>query len=78
MFDLTQAIRAWRKKMQAEGRLEDGDAEELEAHLRDRVEDLVKSDHSEEQALILLRLRSVRRKISGMNIILHASAGRGS
>jgi putative ABC transport system permease protein len=50
MFDLKQTIKTWRKKIQAEGQLEDGDAEELEAHMVDRVEDLVKLGHTPEQA----------------------------
>lgn len=50
MFDLNQAIKTWRRKIQSEGRLEDGEAEELEAHLADRIEHLVSSGQSPEQA----------------------------
>jgi putative ABC transport system permease protein len=50
MFDLKKAIKAWRKKMQAEGRLEDGEAEELHAHLVDRIDDLVRGSKTPEQA----------------------------
>ncbi|HZY78757.1 MAG TPA: ABC transporter permease, partial [Cyclobacteriaceae bacterium] len=50
MFDLKQAIKAWRKNVQAEGRLEDGEAEELEAHLRDRIEHLVSLGRTPEES----------------------------
>lgn len=50
MFDLRQAIQSWRKKIQAEGRLDDGQAEELESHLSDHIEHLVESGQSEERA----------------------------
>lgn len=50
MFDLKQAVAAWRRRIQAEGRLEDGEVEELKAHLMDRIEHLVSSGRTPKQA----------------------------
>lgn len=50
MFDLKKAVETWRRKIQAEGRLEDGEAEELKAHLMDRIEHLGRSGQTPEQA----------------------------
>jgi putative ABC transport system permease protein len=50
MFDLKRAIKEWRKKTQAEGRLDDGQAEELECHLTDHIDDLLRSGNTPEQA----------------------------
>jgi putative ABC transport system permease protein len=41
MFDLEQAVAEWLKAMRRKQSLHDGDMAELEAHLRDKVEDLV-------------------------------------
>jgi putative ABC transport system permease protein len=50
MFDLEEAIKNWRKGLNANEALEDGDKEELESHLRDKIEFLVLQGSSEEEA----------------------------
>lgn len=50
MFHLTQAIKSWRKKIQATGNFEDGDVEELESHLIERMQALRIAGYSEEDA----------------------------
>lgn len=40
-FDLDKAVAEWSRRMKRSGTLEDGMIAELEAHLRDEVEDLV-------------------------------------
>ena len=50
MFDLKKAVSEWRKKTQSIGQLEDGEVEELQSHLLDRVEHLVHSGQTPEQA----------------------------
>jgi len=50
MFDLNEAIRTWRKRVQATGYIEDGEAEELESHLRDAIESFRAQGLSEEAA----------------------------
>jgi putative ABC transport system permease protein len=49
-FDLEQAIAEWSRYMKRKGALEDGMIAELEAHLRDEVEDLVGEGKSPEDA----------------------------
>jgi putative ABC transport system permease protein len=50
MFDLEKAIKKWRISLNANEALEDGAKEELECHLRDKIEYLIDSGHSEEEA----------------------------
>ncbi len=49
-FDLDKAIAEWSRRMKRSGALEDGMIAELEAHLRDEVEDLVGHGKSPEDA----------------------------
>ncbi len=51
MFDLEKAIKDWRKGLNANEALEDGDKEELESHLRDKVDFLVSQGNSPIKAL---------------------------
>ena len=46
VFDLDKAIMEWSRRMKRSGALEDGMHAELEAHLRDEVEDLVEQGKS--------------------------------
>jgi putative ABC transport system permease protein len=50
MFDLEKAIKKWRISLNANEALEDGAKEELECHLRDKIEYLIDSGNSEEEA----------------------------
>lgn len=50
MFNLTQAIGQWRRKIQAGQAIEDGDLAELEGHLMDKIEDLIARGMKEEEA----------------------------
>ena len=50
MFDLDRAIKAWRKSLSKNESLEDGYMEELESHLRDKIEHLAGSGLSMEQS----------------------------
>jgi len=50
MFNLTQAIKRWRRKIQAGQAMEDGDLAELEGHLMDKIEDLIVRGMNEEEA----------------------------
>ncbi len=52
MFDLENAIAKWRKTLNKNEALEDGAKEELENHLRDKIEFLTRSGASTEQAFI--------------------------
>ena len=49
-FDLDKAVEEWSRGMKRSGALEDGMIAELEAHLRDEVEDLVGQGKSPEDA----------------------------
>ena len=49
-FTLDQAVTEWSRRMRKSGALEDGMIAELEAHIRDEVDDLVEQGHSQEQA----------------------------
>ncbi len=51
-FDLDKAIAEWSRSMKREGALEDGTAAELEAHLRDEVEDLIEQGKDPEVAFL--------------------------
>jgi putative ABC transport system permease protein len=50
MFDLQKNIAAWKKKMQTGASLEDGDAEELAAHLADKIQHLIRNGAKPEAA----------------------------
>jgi putative ABC transport system permease protein len=50
MFNLRQAIAQWKRKLQSEGRLEDGDTQEIVSHLEDRIADLTAQGMSEQDA----------------------------
>jgi putative ABC transport system permease protein len=50
MFDLEEAIKNWRKKLNHSEALEDGAKTELECHLRDKIEYLTGQGRSEEEA----------------------------
>lgn len=50
MFDLEEAIKKWRKSLNANEALEDGDKEELECHLQDKIEFLLEQGHSKKKA----------------------------
>ncbi|MDZ7771284.1 MAG: ABC transporter permease [Balneolaceae bacterium] len=49
-FSLEEAIKAWRKELRKRRQLEPGHVEELESHLRDRIDDLVESGIEAEEA----------------------------
>jgi len=49
-FDLDKAIAEWIRQLNSSGVLEDGMVAELQAHLRDEVEDLVRQGKSPEVA----------------------------
>ena len=49
-FDLDKAVAEWIKRLRRSGALEDGMIAELQAHLRDEVEDLVGQGKSPEDA----------------------------
>ncbi len=50
MFDLEKAIMEWKKAMRRSPSIEDGDVEELERYLRDKVDDLAAQGLSPEDA----------------------------
>lgn len=50
MFDLEKAIKEWKRKLRKNSGYEDGDIEELESHLRDRIETLEAESYSAQQA----------------------------
>jgi putative ABC transport system permease protein len=50
MFNLRQAIAEWKRKLQSEGRLEDGDTQELVSHLEDRIDALISQGMREHDA----------------------------
>ena len=50
MFDLEKAIKDWRKALNKNESLEDGYKEELECHLRDKIDYLIGNGSSEEKA----------------------------
>jgi len=52
MFDLEGAIKKWRKSLRKNQALEDGYMEELESHLRDKIDHLVEQGRSEERAFV--------------------------
>ncbi|MDH5466639.1 MAG: ABC transporter permease [Candidatus Aminicenantes bacterium] len=60
MFDLEKAIKDWRKALNKNEALEDGYKEELECHLRDKIDYLIGLGSSEEKAF-----EEAARKIGG-------------
>ncbi len=50
MFELEEAIKNWRKRMEADPALEPGYVAELESHLRDKIDDLASRGRAPEQA----------------------------
>jgi putative ABC transport system permease protein len=50
MFDLEKAIKKWRNSLKTNEALEDGAKEELECHLRDKIEHLIDQGNPEEKA----------------------------
>ena len=50
MFDLEKAIIQWRKTLRKNEALEDGTIAELESHLRDEIDSIIRSGISEEEA----------------------------
>jgi putative ABC transport system permease protein len=50
MFNLSQAISQWKRKLQSEGSLEDGDTQEIISHLEDRIDALTAQGMSEQDA----------------------------
>ena len=50
MFNLEKSIQNWRKRLAKHPGLEPGMIEELESHLRDKIDDLVQKGFSEEEA----------------------------
>jgi putative ABC transport system permease protein len=50
MFDLEKAIKHWRKALNKNSALEDGYKEELECHLRDKIEHMIGLGSSEKKA----------------------------
>jgi putative ABC transport system permease protein len=50
MFDLENAVDRWKKAMGKSRAIQDGDLAELEAYLRDKVEDLIRQGLNEEEA----------------------------
>ena len=52
MFDLEKAIKTWRKSLGKNESLEDGYMEELESHLRDKIDYLKNRGLSDEQSFM--------------------------
>ncbi|WP_234567506.1 ABC transporter permease [Rhodohalobacter sp. 614A] len=50
MFNVEKSIQNWRKRLLKHQGLEPGFVEEMESHLRDKIDDLVQKGHSEEDA----------------------------
>ncbi|NIS38757.1 hypothetical protein GWN91_06390 [Candidatus Saccharibacteria bacterium] len=50
MFSLNREIKKWRRKLYFTGAFQKSDIDELEAHLREEVEELIALGYSEEQA----------------------------
>ncbi|MEQ9264592.1 MAG: ABC transporter permease [Balneolaceae bacterium] len=50
MFDLEKALKDWKRALRKNKQYEDGDIEELESHLRDRVNELIKDRIPEKEA----------------------------
>ena len=50
MFELEKAIKEWKRRLRKNSGYEDGDIEELESHLRDRIEALEAESYTAQQA----------------------------
>lgn len=50
MFNVEKSIKDWRRRLAKHPGLEPGDIEELESHLRDKIDDLIQKGFSEEEA----------------------------
>ena len=50
MFDLEKSIREWRRRLGAAPSIEEGFCAELESHLRDKVNDLIRAGREPEEA----------------------------
>jgi hypothetical protein len=63
MFELESNIRAWSDNLRSGGNLKETDILELESHLRDEIEDLIKAGLSEDEAFLISvkRLGSVNK-----------------
>jgi len=57
MFDLNEAIGAWRRRMGANPDIQEGDLDELEDHLREGVADLRQGGLNEEEAFLVAARR---------------------
>ncbi len=57
MFDLNEAIAGWRTKLAAGGACGKSDLDELEAHLREEIENLTPSGLAEEEAFLVAKHR---------------------
>lgn len=64
MFDLELNIRSWSDHLRARGNFKDTDILELENHLRDEIEDLIKSGLTQDEAFLI----SVKR-LGNVNLI---------
>lgn len=53
MFELESNIRAWSDNLRSGGNLKETDIIELESHLRDEIEDLIKAGLSEDEAFLI-------------------------
>jgi len=58
-FNLEEAIRGWKKTLRQQPGLEPGYIEEIESHLRDRIDDYCKEGKTEEEAFRLAQDKSV-------------------
>ncbi|MEO0333886.1 MAG: ABC transporter permease, partial [Bacteroidota bacterium] len=58
-FNLEEAIRGWRKTLRQQPGLEPGYIEEIESHLRDRIDDYCEEGKTEEEAFRLAQAKSV-------------------
>ncbi|MFV1883452.1 MAG: ABC transporter permease [Balneola sp.] len=50
MFELEKAIKEWKRSLRKNSGYEDGDIEELESHLRDRMDDLIEDGKTKQEA----------------------------
>lgn len=50
MFNIEKTIKSWRKRLEKHPGLEPGYIEEMESHLRDKIDDLVQKGFSDEEA----------------------------
>jgi hypothetical protein len=57
MFDLTEAVLGWRRRMGAQPDIQEGDLDELEDHLRETVAELRGTGLSDEEAFLLAARR---------------------